>query len=105
MVEPSPDPIPKDLREAFHDAVALFSDWNRGGPEPDVSLQQRPWPISAVCSLVMKFNDPMPENVLHRLCSQIDPTDLRDTSYGSGARCLYSAINARKAEYQQRRQL
>ena len=107
MVEPSSEPMHQDLREAFHDAVSLFSDWNRGAREPDVSLERRPWPISEVCRLVMNFNDPLPETVRHQLlCNLVDvPNDLRDLSYGNGARFLLSAIDARKAEYQQRREL
>jgi hypothetical protein len=100
------DPIPEDLRHAFHHAVVLFADWDRGGPEPQVSLEQQPYPISSVCSWVMKFNDRMPENVQHVLANIRGLTiDLTDPSYGTAARSLLRAINDRKAEYRQRREL
>jgi hypothetical protein len=101
VVDTSFDPIPEELRQAFDEAVGQYSYWDRGGPEPLVTLGRTPWTISAVCNLVTKFNDPMPDNVYQYLCGRADSSCnlQQDRSYGNGARCLYGLIQARKSQY------
>ncbi len=68
MAEPSTNPVPQYWREAFRQAVADYWGWQRGAPEPGVSLQQRlPSSISTVCSMVMNFDDAMPEDIYRAL--------------------------------------
>ena len=68
MPEPSTNPLPLYLREAFHQAVADYWGWERGTAEPEVSLEQRhPCSISTVCSLVMNFHQAMPEEIYQTL--------------------------------------
>jgi hypothetical protein len=89
-------PIPENLREAFHDAVAQFSDWTQGRPEPEVSFRRHPLTISAICRLVMNFRDPMPENLVEYLFrNQIMHHRVGAFMYADGARCLLEAINTR----------
>ena len=59
--------IPADLSAAFHRAVWSFRDWGFARFEPSVSVDQNPFLISAVCDLVMKFKDPLPNNVFDKL--------------------------------------
>jgi hypothetical protein len=49
MAESLINPLPLYLREAFHQAVTNYWGWERGAPEPEVSLQQRPHVRSAPC--------------------------------------------------------
>jgi hypothetical protein len=104
MADSPPDlaRIPEDFRAAFREAVGLFYGWWGPAPEPLVSLDQKPITISAVCGLVTKFNEAMPEYLRQALCDlKRGNRDLRDPSYGSGARYLLELIEAHKAEYQQ----
>jgi hypothetical protein len=108
MAEPSTNPLPLYLREAFHQAVMDYWGWERGGPEPEVSLQQRPpCSISIVCSMVMNFDDAMPEDIYRALYNLDSATDelAKDHSYRNGARWLLRLIDARKADYGRRRDL
>ena len=63
-----------------------------------MSLDQKPITISAVCGLVTKFNEAMPEYLQQALCDmKRGNRDLGDRSYGSGARYLLELIEAHKA--------
>ena len=42
MAQPSTNPVPPYLREAFQQAVGDYWGWDKGDLEPEVSLQQRP---------------------------------------------------------------
>jgi hypothetical protein len=48
MADPEKPPIPRDLAEAFHNAVAELRGWTLGGKEPQVSSA---------------YDDPVPERV------------------------------------------
>jgi hypothetical protein len=102
------NPLPLYLREALHRAVADYWGWERGGAEPEVSLQQRrPCSISTVCSMVINFDETMPEdidNALYRLDTATDQL-AKDHSYRNGARWLLRLIAARKADYGRTRDL
>ena len=101
------DPLLENLSEAFNNAVWLFADWTSSLPELEVSLDRKPFSMSAVCGLVDGFSDPLPEQVVDRLLSymRIQHAELKhkltlDRSYAVGARCLLGLIDSRKAEYQ-----
>jgi hypothetical protein len=104
MAEELPDPIPRELHDAFWGAIGLYRDWGRGQPEPEVSLNQKPVTISLVCDLVMQFEDPMPDELWRLLADTARGSVELDRSYGSGARCLAELIRRRKAEYQRRQE-
>jgi hypothetical protein len=97
MPDESPERIPRELHEAFWAAVGAFHDWGRGQPEPKVSYNQNPVPISFVCDLVMIFKTPMPHN-LWRLLGAVGGSDalLKDHTYASGARCLAQLIREKE---------
>jgi hypothetical protein len=91
--------IPEDIRAAFREAVGLFCGWWGPAPEPLLTLDQKPITISAVCGIVAKFNDAMPEYLQQALCDlKGGNRDLGDQSYGSGARYLLELIAAHNAE-------
>jgi hypothetical protein len=105
MAEQSP--IPANLSAAFHRAVWSFRDWGFIRFEPSVSVDQNPFLISTVCDLVMKFKDPLPDNVFAKLLSytlegynELGGDLAKDRSYATGARCLLKMISDRNAEYQ-----
>jgi hypothetical protein len=108
MAQPSTNPVPPYLREAFQQAVGDYWGWDKGDLEPEVSLQQRPpCSISTVCSLVMNFDDAMPENIYRALHNLDIATDelAKDRSYRNGARWLIRLIDARRTDYGRRREL
>jgi hypothetical protein len=102
----SPDPIPDNLRAAFRSAVWLYSGWMPSLPEPEVRLGSDFHVMSAVCRLVDRFADPLPDDVLERLMNymrDIRYTLLRqkivaDQSYRAGARCFLRLIEDRKRQ-------
>jgi len=106
MADPSPNPIPEELRQAFHDAVSAFQHWDRGGPEPDgISLWREPRTISFVCDVVERA-DPMPDDLYEYLRGEAESADTTsallqgDRSYRAGAQSLYRMIQGRKAQYE-----
>ncbi len=101
MAEELPDPIRRDLREAFSSAIGEYSYWRRGEPEPVVSLDMQPVVISTICDRVSKFEAPMPDDLWHLLATVTrGGEDLpNDQSYQSAARFLALLIRERKAQF------
>jgi len=104
MAKRSPDPTPNYLREAFGEAVQLFSDWSPAVCEREVSINGRPFTMSGVCGLVDGYADPIPDGVVAELTTHLQTTALkeqlvRDPSYTTGAKCLRRLISNRQADY------
>jgi hypothetical protein len=57
MVEELPDPISRELHDAFGAAICAYRDWGRGQAKPEVSYNQEPFAISFVCDLVIRFKE------------------------------------------------
>jgi hypothetical protein len=105
MAEPSPNPIPDDLRQAFRDAVSAFRHWDRGGPEPDgTSFRLSPQTVSSVCLFAEAYNDPMANDDYEYLCrEEADSSSLLlqgDRSHRAGSQCLSRLVQRRKAHYE-----
>ena len=104
MAEPSTEPIPKDLREAFHGAVWLYSDWNPLRPEPTVRIGMTLHSITELCNMTDQFHDDLPDDVFDKLMSYmggIRYTLIRqklaaNKSYAAAARCFLRLIEDRK---------
>ena len=102
-----PDPIPDQLRKAFHDAVWLYADWNPALPEPQVQIGGSSHAIGAVCALVEKFDDRLPEEIFERLMfymREIRYTLLRQKlvaghCYAAAGRCFLRLIEDRKRHF------
>jgi hypothetical protein len=87
-----PDPIPKDLVEGFHEAVWCYHEWTPSLRESEVSINRQTYSMSAVCDLIDKFEDALPEHVIKRLFHYMDATcHMRWRSTGN-IRSLVSAI-------------
>ena len=106
MAKRSPDPIPNSLREAFRQAVQLFSDWSPAVSEREVSINGRPFTMSGVCGLVDGYADPIPDGVVAELTTHLQTSHTalkkqleKDPSYSTGAKCLRRLIFDRKADY------
>jgi hypothetical protein len=102
----SPDRDTDGLRAAFRSAVWLYSRWLPSQPEPQVHLGSELHAMSAVCRLVDRFSDPLPDDVFDKLMiymRDIRYTLLRqkivaDQSYTAGARCFLRLIEDRKRQ-------
>ena len=101
-VEQLSDPIPDDLRQAFLEAIRLYSDWKFGGAEPLLNFRKlRQISLSGVCELVLSYrNEPLPANLRNALRDLIGETHPNleveladDQSYATGAHCLLKLIN------------
>jgi hypothetical protein len=105
-------PIPVNLREAFEDALGRFADWDRGGPEPLISLERKSFTVAAISDFVMMFSDPAPENIYNAVLNlaqdfRAGPEALghecdgpTEQTYASVARCLLMLYRARVAHYE-----
>jgi hypothetical protein len=107
-----PNPMPIDLAEGFHDAVARFPDWSPAVAEIEVSIDRQPFSMTAVCNFVDRFADELPEPVLDRLLSYMDYAcdDLKeklaaDQTYRTGGYCLRELIKRSKETYRRLEEL
>src|SRR5216683_4768318 len=83
-------PITEDLVEAFCTAIMAFDDWKRGGPEPQVFLDGKFLPVSAIANFVSTFKDPMPDGIHDFLCRAIGTDNARtDATFAAGGVSLY----------------
>ena len=105
--QPAPS-TPRDLADAFADALLAYSDWIAGQPEREISIGQTKFSMIAVCGLFDQFADDLPQHLFDKLRLYMDCVSHSDLivelavncSYATGARCLRRLIELRKAEYQ-----
>jgi hypothetical protein len=106
-VQLSRGPAADRLRAVFRAAVWAYADWNPALPEPEVSLGERNYAVSAVCGLVVDFQDRLAEDVFDRLMSylrEIRYTLLRqkllaEPSYAAAGHCFLRLIEDRKRHF------
>jgi hypothetical protein len=110
MIEvPISRPIPADLRASFLEAVeGLLPDWRGAPPEPEVTWDRKPYPISAICNFVNNPNfvpEQMPPVLLVLICDLTDATlpPLADHTYQGGARYVAEIIERRRRQFRSRR--
>jgi hypothetical protein len=100
MADEAPDPIPREFCDAFNAAISAYLVWSPGEPEPQVSLNRKPFLISTVCDFAMKFRDPMPDGLWYVLLSAPGSGgEMTDRSYGSAARYLAGMIRERRKQF------
>ncbi len=104
----------EEEREAFAKAVTEFAEWKWGGPEPQVPLKNRPWPISSIFSVAEAFDGTVPENIHTLICDLAknfrgqpeaighDCAGPKDNTYNSDALCLQRLYVARVAYYKRK---
>jgi len=103
------EPIPQKLREAFDQAVSVYSSWTPLLPERLVTIDDRFFTMSEVCGLVDKFRDALPMPAFDRLSSymaehkQLRGKLERDQTYSTAADCFRQLIERRKQHPQGRR--
>ena len=105
MVEQPTQTMPEDVRQAFADAVRLYSRWRvQPGdvPAPTLDFRTLNVSLSGICDLVAAYkNEPLPLAVHDELWRLIDNMKLKaelaiDPSYATGARCLDALIQDRR---------
>jgi hypothetical protein len=100
------DPIPRDLREAFQEAVDSLPEWWEDGglDEPAVRCGRGMSPISAVFGQVAQFKDQLPSDLLDFILRTIhgeteESLEIRRYgTYGVAGQCLRRLIERKKAE-------
>jgi hypothetical protein len=99
--EPSTEPIPNDLRDAFWGAIGAYSNWRVGQSEPEISYQQRPVLISLVCDLVEQYEDQLPAKFWDLLTSLAPRSEEPPAghSFASGARFLQKQIGDKRRRF------
>ena len=101
---------PRDLADAFADALLAYGDWIAGQPEREISIGQTKFSMTAVCGLFDQFADELPQHVFDKLRSYMDLISHSDLivelavncSYATGARCLRRLIELRKENISRR---
>ena len=83
-----------------------FTVWTPAGPNLLVSIELKPYSFESAYSLIDTFDDPLPEDLLHRLLANIHyrDEDIKEDlatrrSYSSAARVLRCLMQRRKEEY------
>jgi hypothetical protein len=108
MVEQLTETMPEDVRQAFSDAVHLYSRWRLESgdvPAPTLNFRTLKVSLSGICDLVAAYkNEPLPLPVHDELWTLIDDGHMKlkaelaiDPSYATGARCLDTLIHDRRA--------
>ena len=106
MVEQLSETMPDDVREAFADAVRLYSQWSFDAPNvpaPTLAFRTLKVSLSGICDLVAAYkNEPLPLPVHDELWTLIKEMKLKaelaiDPSYATGARVLDALIQERRA--------
>jgi hypothetical protein len=105
MVEQLSETMPEDVRQAFSEAVRLYSHWQVEAPDtpaPTLGLRRLNVSLSGICDLVAAYkNEPLPLPVHDELWTLIDDMKLKaelaiDPSYATGGRCLDALIQDRR---------
>ena len=100
------EPIPQKLREAFDQAVSVYSNWTPLLPERLVTVDDRFFTMSEVCGLVDKFRDPLPLPVFDQLSGYLAEHKIltdslqQDQTYSTAAKCFRQLIERRKRHLQ-----
>jgi hypothetical protein len=100
------EPIPKDLAEAFDQAVLAYEVWHPSHEGRKILIAGRGYfSIDVVCDVVSKFTgDALPEHVFEKLWSYMHDhphgdlkAELRESpTYGVGATCLRRMMDRRR---------
>jgi len=102
LVMANDEPISQKLREAFDQAVSVYSNWTPLLPERLVTIDDRFFTMSEVCGLVDKFRDALPMPTFGRLSGYMaEHGELRDKlerdkTYSTAADCFRKLIESRK---------
>ena len=104
--------IPKDLADAFSEAIRAFAEWKLGDREPAVLFQSQPTRVSDVFNVAAAFRDRVPETI-HLLVSDIaadfrrgpealryDCSGPKENTYLAVGACLLRLYLARMAYYE-----
>jgi hypothetical protein len=102
--------IPQDLSDAFRQVVGHYSTWISSEPEITVRINNASYPMSVVCSVVVRFSDPLPEDVFDQLYGYMHAQHRelkeklgRESTHSAGAYCLFRLIDERKADHAKRK--
>ena len=105
MVKQLSETMPEDVRQAFSDAVRLYSHWRFEPPNlspPTLSFRTLKVSLSGICDLVAAYkNEPLPLAVHDELWTLTQEMKLKaelaiDPSYAIGARVLDALIQERR---------
>jgi len=108
MVEQLSEAMPEDVREAFADAVRLYSQWRfdaPNAPAPTLAFRTLKISLSGICDLVAAYkNEPLPLAVHDELWTLIKEMKLKaelaiDPSYATGGRVLDALIRERRVAF------
>ena len=108
MVEQLSETMPEDVRQAFAEAIRLYSHWRSeppNVPSPTLGFRTLKVSLSGICDLVAAYkNEPLPLAVHDELWTLIKEMKLKaelaiDPSYATGARVLDALIRERRVAF------
>lgn len=106
MAEQPIETMPEDVRQAFANAIRLYSRWTFSSPgvsAPTLGFRALKVSLSGICDLVPAYkNEPLPVAVHDELWTLIEDMKLKaelamDPSYATGARILDALIHQRRS--------
>jgi len=102
MTEQS-EPIPYDVRQAFHNAVHVYADWKFGGAERPINFRKlQKISVSGVCELMLSYrNEPISADVksdLFNLIDEIRKIPTAGLTYAAAAHCLLRLVDDQKKQ-------
>jgi hypothetical protein len=102
MTEQS-EPIPDDVRQAFHNAVHVYADWKFGGAERPINFRKlQKISVSGVCELMLSYrNEPISADVnsdLFNLIDEIRKNPTAGLTYAAAAQCLLRLVDDQKKQ-------
>jgi hypothetical protein len=84
--------IPRNLVDAFRDAVQAVEDLHRGGPEAVLQYRGEPVSIRYVIEVASIFHERMPDELYERLYEVAgEGQEPGDHTFAAGAQCLRAA--------------
>ena len=97
------EPIPDDVRQAFHNAVQVYADWKFGGAERPINFRRlQKISVSGVCELILSYrNEPISADVNSDLLNLIDEICKNPTvglTYAAAAQCLLRLVDDQKKQ-------
>ena len=102
MTEQS-EPIPYDVRQAFHNAVHVYADWKFGRAERPINFRKlQKISVSGVCELILSYKMSqylqIVDSDLFNLIDEIRKNPTVGLTYAAAAQCLLRLVDDQKKQ-------
>jgi hypothetical protein len=95
------DPIPDELRQAFHEILWNFRSWRPPLPEIEVSINGTFRPMGAICHLVSMYSDALPTEAHDQLLTALRAPELHRPLHTEQPMLLGEIVHLLRSEREQ----